>query len=67
MDIKQALEILDIDLNSVKLTNLTHEYIRKKYHKLALINHPDKNGDTVKFQQICKSGRTKMTICFLYK
>jgi hypothetical protein len=52
MDIKQALEILEIDLNSVKLTNLTHEYIRKKYHKLALINHPDKNGDTVKFQQI---------------
>jgi hypothetical protein len=52
MDIKQALEILEIDLNSVKLTNLTHEYLRKKYHKLALINHPDKNGDTVKFQQI---------------
>ena len=52
MDIKQALDILEIDLNSVKLTNLTHEYLRKKYHKLALINHPDKNGDTVKFQQI---------------
>jgi hypothetical protein len=52
MDIKQALEILEVDLNTVKLTNLTHEYIRKKYHKLALINHPDKNGDTFKFQQI---------------
>jgi len=52
MDIKQSLEILEIDLNSVKLTNLTHEYIKKKYHKLALINHPDKNGDTIKFQQI---------------
>ena len=52
MDIQQAFEILEIDLNQIKLTDVTHEYIKKKYHKLALINHPDKNGNTEKFQQI---------------
>ena len=56
MDIKQALDILEIDLNETKLTNLTHEYVRKKYHRLALINHPDKNGNSLeaknKFQKI---------------
>jgi len=52
MDIQQAFDILEIDLKTIKLTNLTYEYIRKKYHKLALINHPDKRGNTVKFQQI---------------
>jgi hypothetical protein len=35
---------------------LTDEYIKKKYHKLALINHPDKNGNSLestnKFQEI---------------
>jgi curved DNA-binding protein CbpA len=52
MDIQQAFDILEIDLKAISLTNLTHEYIKKKYHKLALINHPDKNGDTNKFQRI---------------
>ena len=56
MDIQQAFEILEIDLNTIKLTDVTHEYIKKRYHKLALINHPDKNGNnlnaTNKFQQI---------------
>jgi len=52
MDIQQAFDVLEIDLKTIKLTNLTYEYIRKKYHKLALINHPDKRGNTVKFQQI---------------
>jgi hypothetical protein len=52
MDIQRAFDILEIDLKNTKLTNLTHEYIRKKYHKLALINHPDKKGNTLKFQEI---------------
>jgi hypothetical protein len=56
MDIQQAFDILEIDLKAISLTNLTHEYIKKKYHKLALINHPDKNLDkldaTNKFQKI---------------
>ena len=59
MDIKHALDILEIDLKTTKVTNLTHEYIRKKYHKLALINHPDKNGNSLeaknKFQKISEA------------
>ena len=56
MNLNKALTILEIDLNKIKVTNLTEEYIKKKYHKLALINHPDKNGNSLeatnKFQQI---------------
>jgi hypothetical protein len=52
MDLNKALLILEIE----QLTNLTDEYIKKKYHKLALINHPDKNGNSLestnKFQEI---------------
>lgn len=53
MDLNKAASILEIDLNA---TNLTQEYIKKQFHKLALINHPDKNGNSVestnKFQEI---------------
>jgi hypothetical protein len=52
MDIRQAFDFLEIDLNTIKLVDVTHDYIKKKYHRLALINHPDKNGNTEKFQQI---------------
>jgi hypothetical protein len=56
MDINKALFTLEIDLTKGNLRNLTEEYIKKKYHKLALINHPDKNGNstisTNKFQEI---------------
>jgi len=56
MDLTKALNTLEIDLNKIKVTNLTEEYIKKKYHKLALINHPDKNGNSLeatnKFQEI---------------
>lgn len=52
MDLNKALLILEIG----QLTNLTEEYIKKKYHRLALINHPDKNGNSLestnKFQEI---------------
>ncbi len=46
MNIRQAFEILDINLNETKISNITPEYIKKKYYKQALINHPDKNGNT---------------------
>lgn len=56
MNLNKSLLILEIDLNKIKLTNLTEEYVKKQYHKLALINHPDKNNNSLdstnKFQQI---------------
>ena len=52
MDLNKALLTLEIG----ELTNLTEDYVKKKYHKLALINHPDKNGNSIestnKFQEI---------------
>jgi hypothetical protein len=53
MDLQKALDILEIknDLSAINTTNL-----KKKYHKLALKYHPDKNPDneesTKKFQQL---------------
>lgn len=54
MDLKKALDIFEINDNEYTLLN---EYnLKKKYHKLALANHPDKNGNTIqskdKFQNI---------------
>ena len=56
MDLNKAASILEIDLNAIKMTSLTQDYLKKRFHRLALINHPDKNGNSVestnKFQQI---------------
>jgi curved DNA-binding protein CbpA len=56
MDLNKASSILEIDLNAIKVSSLTPDYIKKQFHKLALINHPDKNGNNIestnKFQQI---------------
>ena len=56
MDFKTACEILEIDTTFQKANNITLEYLKKRYHKLALQNHPDKRGNTLeakeKFQQI---------------
>ena len=46
MDYKQAFEILEIDVNIINYKDITLDYLKKKYHKLALQNHPDKNGNT---------------------
>ena len=56
MNYKTAFEILEIDMSEKKYSDVNLEYLKKQYHKLALQNHPDKNGNTKeskeKFQAI---------------
>jgi len=55
MQLSEALLLLEID----NLSSISHASIKKKYHKLALRNHPDKNGNTLQsketFQRISEA------------
>ena len=55
MNIQIALDLLDI--KDIQLTNLTIEYVKRKYHKMALKWHPDKVAGNIadatkRFQRI---------------
>lgn len=53
MDLKKALEIFGIE--SACFTEIDYNYLKKKYHKLALLYHPDKNKSeesTIKFREL---------------
>ena len=54
---KLALELLDI--NPMNENHLTHDFLKKRYRKMALKFHPDKNGNseeaTEKFKQMVQA------------
>lgn len=56
MNYKLAFDILEININEIDHKSITLEYLKRQYHRLALLHHPDKNenteGSKEKFQQI---------------
>ena len=65
MDLQEALEILEIDID--KLYTITESQVKKQYRKLALLHHPDKNGNTIeskeKFQKILEAYHLAIQAC----
>ena len=46
MNYKDAFETLEIDTTNMNYNDISLDYLKKKYHKLSLQKHPDKNGNT---------------------
>ena len=44
MNYQKALQVLDISF--IDTNKDTIKLLKKQYHKLALLKHPDKNGNT---------------------
>jgi len=60
MNFQTAFEILEIDIHKISYNEITASYLKKKYHKLALQYHPDKNPgieSKEKFQRIDEAYR----------
>lgn len=54
MNYKKAFEILEIDLSNVRYNDVSLDYLKKQYRRLALKNHPDKNGNTPESNEMFK-------------
>jgi hypothetical protein len=54
MDHKEAFHILNINLNETDDKHITIDFLKKKFHKQALIHHPDKNGNTPESNEMFK-------------
>ena len=56
MNCKEALDIMNINYSTINYNDITPEFLKKQYRKMALQHHPDKCGNspesTLKFQQI---------------
>ena len=54
MNWEQATKIIGV--NDIPISDLNLTIIKRKYHKLSLLHHPDKNNNTeeakIKFQEI---------------